>query len=436
MATLAPLLVSAGLIGWAAAMRSVTGTWLQPGAFFTLWWCFAGIIPLILAPNEPVGANAMVWLIAASIATSAGAVVGNIGLRTRLIDKLPAPTDRELKLFGWVLLAAIALGLLSNVMFALTVGVSLRDVLSFERLVVIANQMYFARYGDTAAARPPAISQAMLPFVYLAPAIGGVLFVLRREKKWKFLALCSFLPAVAVTVLQTTKAAMLFSLSLWLAGYFATRLRFGKLAVFTRAHVVTALLGVVSMFAVFFVVSLARLRSTDVSLANVVFIKLFSAAFGHMTAFSQWLADYTSSPFAPSLGKITFSGPLEMLGFGQRIPGLFESLVDLVAGDTSNVYTAFRPLISDFTIPGALVILFLLGLVGGVGFRLVAAGSWSGVLLLIVAYVTIFWTPVTWFWIYNSLTASVVALGILIWFIRLWRGAARARVKEQVVGTA
>jgi hypothetical protein len=50
--------------------------------------------------------------------------------------------------------------------------------------------------------------------------------------------------------------------------------------------------------------------------------------------------------------------------------------------------------------------------------------------------VTIFWTPVTWFWIYNSLTASVVALGILIWFIRLWRGAARARVKEQVVGTA
>jgi hypothetical protein len=93
-------------------------------------------------------------------------------------------------------------------------------------------------------------------------------------------------------------------------------------------------------------------------------------------------------------------------------------------------------LISDFTIPGALVILFLLGLVGGVGFRLVAAGSWSGVLLLIVAYVTIFWTPVTWFWIYNSLTASVVALGILIWFIRLWRGAARARVKEQVVGTA
>ena len=59
-----------------------------------------------------------------------------------------------------------------------------------------------------------------------------------------------------------------------------------------------------------------------------------------------------------------------MLGLGHRIPGLFENVVDLVIGETSNIYTAFRPLIQDFTIPGALAVLALLG---------VLLVGWSGI---------------------------------------------------------
>ena len=100
-------------------------------------------------------------------------------------------------------------------------------------------------------------------------------------------------------------------------------------------------------------------------------------------------------------------------------------MVDLVAGETSNIYTGFRPLIEDFTIPGALVVLALLGFVGGLGFRNVAAGKWSGLPLLLIAYLTTLWTPITWFWIYNSLTATVFTLALLVWLIRLWRGSSK-----------
>jgi hypothetical protein len=56
--------------------------------------------------------------------------------------------------------------------------------------------------------------------------------------------------------------------------------------------------------------------------------------------------------------------------------------------------------------------------------------------LLLVAYVTIFWTPITWFWIYNSLTATVVAVGFTVFFIRFWRGARPAHLQgDQFVGT-
>jgi asparagine N-glycosylation enzyme membrane subunit Stt3 len=111
-----------------------------------------------------------------------------------------------------------------------------------------------------------------------------------------------------------------------------------------------------------------------------------------------------------------------MAGYSHRIPGLFENVVDLVLGETSNIYTAFRPLIQDFTIPGALVVLSLLGFVGGIGFRGVARGKWSAAPLLLVAYYTTMWSPITWFWIYNSLTATLIAVAVVVVGIRLWRG--------------
>jgi oligosaccharide repeat unit polymerase len=430
------LALSVGLVGWAALMRALTGTWLQPGAFFALWWCVAGILPLVFAPQERVGGNAMLWLIAASIAVSTGAVVGNSGFKTRISPAQSVPTDRELAILRWALAAAILLGIGSNIAFIIGSGIPIREIFNLEQLVVVSNQLYVSRYLETGAPTPPLLSQALLPFGYLAPALGGVLFVLTREKRWRAMSLVSFLPALAITVLQTTKAAVLFSLILWLSGYFATRLRFGNLRVFTKRHITVGLIVLTTVTLFFSAVSLARLASTDVSLMNVVAVKLLVAAFGHMSVFSQWLAEYMIQPFSPSFGKVTFAGPLEMLGFGQRIPGLFDSIVDLVAGETSNIYTAFRPLIQDFTIPGALVVLGGLGFVGGVGFRMVAAGKWSGVPLLVAAYVTIFWTPVTWFWIYNSLTATVLGLAILVWFIRMLRGATTARARERSIATA
>jgi len=421
IATSGALILSIALIAWAAVMRAVAGTWLQPAAFFALWWCVAGVAPLVFAPQEPVGPHAIVWLLAASVAVSCGALAGNGGLRTRRLQSLAAPTDREAKVFGFVVLVSVALGMGSNIAFLIGVGIPISDVLQLDRLVVVANQLYFVRYSENPPPPPP-LAQALLSFVFLAPAAGGILFVLRRELRWKVLSLLAYLPAIAVTVLQTTKAAVLFALALWFSGYFATRLRLGKLAVFTTGHFVAAAVITLIVTPFFFAVAIARLASTDVALAGGLTKKFLTYAFAHMTVFSQWLGEYMSQPFEPTLGSVTFAGPLELFGYQERIPGLFETVIQLLTGDTSNIYTAFRPLIQDFTIPGALVVLALLGFMGGIGFRFVAAGRWSGMPLLVAAYVTIFWTPITWFWIYNSLTATVLAIFMTVMLVRLWRG--------------
>ena len=415
------LALSTVLIGIALSARLATGTWLHPAALFPGWWMLAGITPLVFAVNEPVSPGAIAWVIVACIAVTAGAVAGNGGFTTRRIARPAGVTRFERLLLTWPMLIALVLGMLSNFAFALGSGISLADMMDVERLVIVSNQMYAARYAEVGAAPAPPFSQALLPFVYLAPALGGMVFVIVREWQWKLLAMLTMLPAIAVTVLQTTKAAVLFSGTLWLCSYFAVRLRFGNTRVITRGHVIVAtVLGlVVTVF--FFGVGLARLATTDVSLAAIVRVKLVTAAFGHMSVFSTWLTEYWNQSYSPTLGAYTFAGPLEMMGLRQRIPGIFENVVELIAGETSNIYTGFRPLIQDFTMPGALAILAFLGLIGGASYRAVASGNWGAVPVLVAAYMTMIWTPITWFWIYNSLTATVVAVGLIVFFIRLWR---------------
>ncbi len=429
------LILSIVLIGMAACMRIATGTWLHPAALFPGWWMLAGISPLIFAYDEPVSPAAVAWVIVASVAVSAGAVAGAGGFATRRISQ-PMPVSRfEKLLLSWPMVLAIVLGMLSNVAFAAGSGVAFTDMLDIEKLVVVSNRLYVARYAEIGAP-PPRLSQALLPFVYLAPAIGGMVFVIRREWRWKTLAMLTMVPAVAVTILQTTKAAVLFSGTLWLSSYFAARLRLGNIKTITRGHVIVAGGVGVLVTIFFFGVGLARMASTDTALGSLVRVKLVTAAFGHMSVFSNWLAEYSGQPFSPTLGTYTFAGPLELTGLRQRVPGIFENVVELIAGETSNIYTGFRPLIQDFTMPGALAILALLGVVAGASYRAVTAGNWGAVPVLVAAYMTMLWTPITWFWIYNSLTATVIAVGLMVYFIRLWRRAHySAPTGERLVST-
>jgi oligosaccharide repeat unit polymerase len=316
-----------------------------------------------------------------------------------------------------VLIVSLLLGIGSGVASLVESHVPFSDMLDIQRLVIVSNQNYVARAVETAE---PAggLTQALLPFVYLAPALGGIVFVARRKIVWKFLGAVTLTPSVMVTVLQTTKSALLMALILWLSGYFTTRLRQGKTAVFTKGHLAIGL-AVAGLGTIFFLgTSLARLGSTDLGLIGTASGKLIGAAFGHMTVLSQWLTEYWTQPFSPTLGKLTFAGPLELVGAGKRIPGLFESLIDLISGDTSNIYTAFRPLIQDFTLPGAIAALVLIGFVGGVSFRMVATGNGRAAPVLLGTYATILWMPITWFWIYNSLTATMIALAVLAFLVR------------------
>jgi hypothetical protein len=102
------------------------------------------------------------------------------------------------------------------------------------------------------------------------------------------------------------------------------------------------------------------------------------------------------------------------LGLATRIGGLFETTYFLSFGESSNIYTVFRPLIEDFTVAGALTFLMLLGILGGVGFRGVTKGGWWAMPCLLVFYAVTLWSPITWLLIYNSQIAAVLGLAVVL----------------------
>jgi oligosaccharide repeat unit polymerase len=424
------LVASLTLVGLTAYLRLVTGTFFAPGTFFTLWWTAATVLPLVLAPADPVSVGAVAWIVLACLVVTAGGIVGYGEVRIRAPKRTPPAGSGEPRLLRVTLGIFLVLGIASSVTFVALTGLSPSELASLESLVLVSSQLYGA--GSSELFQPPAVSQALLPFAYLAPAVGGVLFALSRRPADRVAAVIAVAPGVLITVLQTTKAATLFSMILWISGYMAARVRQGRLDLFSRGHLFAGLGlgGTVLLFVVG--ISLARLGATDLTLLDVALMKIGGAAFGHMTVFSHWLSSYWIHPDAPTYGQYTFAGLFDRLGLGNRVRGLFEESIMLANGDESNIFTAFRPLIQDFTFPGALVVLGMAGAVAGRALRLVSLGRWWAAPLLVATYSTTLWSPITVLWIYNSLIVALLLFGVTILACTgALRGTINAKLKMQ-----
>ena len=78
-----------------------------------------------------------------------------------------------------------------------------------------------------------------------------------------------------------------------------------------------------------------------------------------ISAFTLWLGNYYEI-FSTNLVINTFAGPLNLIGALDR-PGGFYDPIYINNYDTTNIFTAFRGLVSDFSISGSLMISFVLG---------------------------------------------------------------------------
>ena len=138
--------------------------------------------------------------------------------------------------------------------------------------------------------------------------------------------------------------------------------------------------------------------------------------FGHISAFSTWLNDYHYVGL--TFGANTFSGPLDLLGLIKREIGFYKENIYLANGSYTNVFTIFRGLIDDFSIPGTLIIGFGIGVFARLAFNKCSYGHFMWMIPLTLYYSFVLYSPIISLFNYNSAIMAWVITAIPLVLIR------------------
>ena len=394
-----PWIPTVVLLLLACGARVSSKSWLAPGPFALLTWSVYLVIPLALAPEYKVSALG-VWLILLLVGCIAiGADFGAVQLPNKparaKVQALPAKSLLHLSLF---LSGLSLLGVFYSAGEALSkysLDFSIPSLLSLGHLLSVE------RY---AGEQPPFLVRVLIIWVFAAALLGGMIFAKARTRTERFLCLIPLFSALMYSVIQAAKANTLIVIALGLGGYLAMRVALGgSLQVITRKSLLITSLSVILVLSLFFGVDAIRSRNQNQGIQlDTDWGRAESASLGYLAVFSHW-ADSPEGPgaFHLSLGSYTIGGLLDVAGLHSRNLGVYSKSVSLDGNDT-NIYTAFRGLIEDFSLPGAMIVCFLLGFLSGRAYKHSLCGSGTSAVWLAGFYAFLLWSPIVSLFYYNG----------------------------------
>jgi len=427
------------LLAWFA--RHQFGSWLFPSAFFGLYWALPLITSLILAPDFHFWPGAA-WFIlffgwTVHVGTQLGWAIGNTNVKA--IKRNSQARTFELFWGREILVTCTALGFLSVLITLQSRGYPLSMLLHPDLIPRVSRDFSIARYSEFYD--PPLVARLLTAFVYLGSMIGGVWLGTGAEvpRRTRLLALLPFGPAGLLALIHTTRTSLLFPLIFFLATYFATlvlrQVNIGAGSVIRDPKKIAyASLLILAGVGIFIALQMLRDKLTldDIS---ITLDKTRVSLLGTPSAFSQWLEREWLNGRELGWGAYSFAGVYDVLGIAERQQGIYVEGAYVGAGEWStNIYTVFRNLIDDFSLPCAIIVLFVIGVGAGFAHRKVSTGAYPSLFLLSLFYAFTLWSTVVSIFNYNSI--------ILAWFIffgylrlgglRLLRPVSSSRKREVV----
>ncbi|MCK0512713.1 O-antigen polymerase [Aromatoleum buckelii] len=411
------------LIAWLA--KNVVGVWLNPVSIFSLFWFFFTAFPLFVAFEAPVNPLAIAYILAFCIFFSLSALFfrwrrGFI----RNANKLSAAHYFDRPLITIALYSSCTFATLMLIIGMLQQGFSI--ALLLDSPLSIGGTYASKRYSGEIVSS--VYSQIGLQFSYCTVVLGGLLYgsrdTTRRRKK---LIIISFLPSLLVVFLQSAKGLFFFSVFLFIGGVLVTKIYDKKFSLFNGAEIRT--LATYGLFALPVVIASFLSRGIYQLNDSVLIISrlryyLISYSSVHLPAFSDWFSDrYTGESSMGyrqdflSMGFYTFMSFFRLAGDDRPVlAGIYDEYYSY--GDTiqGNLYTAFRGLISDFTLPGSLLVAFILGgLCNFFYWRLLSSRSSAFSTLFFIYFVAISYQT----YIVSSLTWITIPVAFLVQWVML-----------------
>ena len=403
------LIIIALLISWKYILR------LEPAGIFAALWIFFAVSALLLQNYIDLRFDGCTFILAGVIFFVAGTIFSDYFFR-------PTPSETKLELKKkWVtpLLIILLVGAMVNPLYSIILhGFSLRALLDMREVLEMNKGISEDRYAGAEA--HDVVNQFFLIFSYAAPVIGGLCF--RLVGKWnKVLCILTLIPCTFIALTQSLKMGMIASFILFFAAYIVCSYTYG-LPIRMKGKIILRFALVIASFLGTLFISMV-FRTGEVTEKTILEIseKFVSYAVGHMHNIDMWYTSY--QPTDLTWGSRTFLGISNILGIEERVQGIYPEFLNVGKNGffgISNTYTIFRPLVEDFGEVGAMVAMFIMGVIGNMSLKAVTAhrATIFNQVVLIALFAYLMWSFSASFYAYTTYLAMFVVAYILLHLIQ------------------
>jgi oligosaccharide repeat unit polymerase len=373
------IVFSVTILAHAAFLKRVVGTWLFPGCLFGLFWHVFTIVPLLLLPAAPINPWSVAYILLASVSFSAGSLIfpwsRALRMNARRVMELGSEVNVSfLQQALSVISIASILGIIEN---SLVQGIGFADFTTD----IIGSAARYARLRSAQDVVPNLYGQVGLLLAYVAASVGGLLQSTVSTRRERVAATTmALLPAVIALVLQSAKGPLFLSIALFYGGTLLGKVRNARMEILSKRALLPVLLYGGILLGLVGLSFLSRgLYGTSLPIPELVsqLIPFFASYFfGHVYAFSDWFSFVVGLPYqqaylaeGPTYGFYTFMVLFKALGSNKvASQGIFSELYVYKDILGTNIYTMFRPMVTDFGLAGCLIFVGILGMVSHLSF--------------------------------------------------------------------
>jgi oligosaccharide repeat unit polymerase len=225
----------------------------------------------------------------------------------------------------------------------------------------------------------------------------------RYLRKRRILTLIPLLTSLIIGSMMAAKIGFLFAAGAFLSAFLSTmvfeRKKIGLRSIFLVVVGVVGFSGLIQFFR----------YGTDMNYGDVLTGSMTEYTFGSYSALAVWLRK--TNLFHVDMGIHTFAAPLNLLNIVKRETGLYE-MTNIGKGVETNVYSAIRPMVEDFSIIGSMVFVYFWGAIFSWAFKNVRARMLRCVpILSTVVFIQIF------AFVTNPLMYSTIWVAIFLFYI-------------------
>ncbi|MGD0402203.1 MAG: O-antigen polymerase [Candidatus Acidiferrales bacterium] len=397
------------LFGLSLVARVYQGSWLAPSAFVGLMWSVYSGLPLVMTQDH-ISPKSLWMLLGLIVCLQLGAFLfvdsgGRKNIEVQLNQNaLNSMGERCLRLSLYFAAAAMLGAVLYAVIWLRNLDLSF----SLDGFFSLGSIMYDILVGGEP---DPWWYRLLRMWVFPSVILGGFASPLLKSRSKKLLALSGFFPSLFMGTAIASRFATLLAVACWMAAYLSMKcfLSGGRFRITTKF---AATLLIISIAAIAMFVGLYAVRGYEFNDASEATVKIAADILAYLAVFDSYANGHEPQPLG--YGAYTLGGVFEFLGLKDRARNVNWEIVELESGVTSNIYTAFRGLIDDFSFVGAMFLCLMAGAFVGRAYSRLCSGRISLLWVLTAYYAWVVFSPIVSAFYYNSVPLALLVGGLVL----------------------